>query len=691
MDTAYGVFYTRGSLLNVVKGLLHCPSQDEIWKYLVPNGGTRTETSGFAKVDNRIRGLAVSPYYEGCPYRLKPFRIANMINTGAREHMLTFQDKATGATNRCTVEQYFQQKYNLKLQYPNLPLVQMENRAVIYPMELLVVKVLQRWPVRLTDLQSRMMIQFAAAKPAQRMRAIELGKKIIGHDNDPVLKAYGFSVGNKMLQTTARLLPSPEIKFGNSSHNPGVSGRWDLRGKTFFKSNDEMLQAWGVGYFADSRNAMNTMQLEQWSNSFMRIYRQHGGLIRNPPRMVRLADNIPDAVLTLYNDVGKSFNREPQLLIFIVGVKDSWIYTRIKKNCDCRFGVPSQVLLSTHCIRNQAQYHSNVLMKVNAKLGGLTSQVVPTYKATTMRPGTVIIGADVTHPMMGDYTPSLAALSLSNDANGVSYMGNCQVNGAEPMKAKEIIDEGVMKAILSPLMQEWIKTHKGVPDNVYYLRDGVSESEYNSVLSEEVRYLRQIMSECSAIAGSGTAWQGKITVVIANKRHHLRVWPDPHDRACTDKFGNPHPGTLVDRTVVNLHGWDFLLYAHTALQGTARPVHYKVVLDEIGHKPEELENMIYEQSYQYLRSTTSVSIHPAIYYAHLISVRARHHEDIPSSRGPQTGRDIKMYRWVELKNLLEKKDRTAEEQAALDKALPKSRLLAMKETENRLMYKMWWM
>lgn len=680
--------------MNIVKSLLNCTSQGEVWKKLAPirHQNTAKESVEFLRIDKRIKGIMVMPNYEGCPFKFKAFRIANLINGGASEYYINIQDKATGITNRCTIQQYFRQKYNLELEYPSLPLVQMENRAVIYPMELLVIKGLQRWPKRLTDLQSRMMIQFAAAKPELRMKAIQLGKSVMDHDNDPVLKKYGFKLGDKMIETKARLLPNPEIMFGdNRKHNPGNLGRWDLRGKKFLRPNKDMLQAWGVGYFSNHRDGINHMQLERFVDSFAKIYKQHGGLVRNLPRTVALVEDIAEAVLKLYNDVRTSFNREPQMLIFIVATKDASVYTRIKKSCDCRLGVPSQVLLAAHCINNRPQYHSNVLMKVNAKLGGLTAQAVPTSKRTVLRPRTVIIGADVTHPMMGVFTPSLAALSLSNDANGISYMGNCQVNGAEPMRAKEIIEEDVMRDILMPLMREWIKTHNGVPENIYYLRDGVSESEYRNILNEEVHYLRDIMDHASGARARGTSWPGKITVVIANKRHHLRAWPNPKDTKSADRNGNPHPGTLIDRTVVGLHGWDFLLYAHTALQGTARPVHYKVVLDEIGHQPEELENMIYEHNYQYLRSTTSVSIHPAIYYAHLISVRARHHEDVPASQGPSTGRDIKMVRWPQLKDLQEKQDRTPEEEETLRKAMPKSRLLNIKDSENRLMYKMWWM
>jgi hypothetical protein len=61
------------------------------------------------------------------------------------------------------------------------------------------------------------------------------------------------------------------------------------------------------------------------------------------------------------------------LLIFIVNDRNVDVYRRIKKSCDIRFGVASQVLQAKHVMSASPQYISNVCMKVNAKLGGATS------------------------------------------------------------------------------------------------------------------------------------------------------------------------------------------------------------------------------------------------------------------------------------------------------------------------------
>src|SRR5271156_3613336 len=94
----------------------------------------------------------------------------------------------------------------------------------------------------------------------------------------------------------------------------------------------------------------------------------------------------------------------------------------------------------------------------------------------------------------------------------------------------------------------------------------------------------------------------------------VRAFPGP---GAGDQKGNPLPGCLIERDVTTPFEWDFYLYSHTALQGTARPVHYTILRDDANHEPNRIQNMIYEHCYQYMRSTTSVSMFPAVYYAHL--------------------------------------------------------------------------
>jgi eukaryotic translation initiation factor 2C len=66
--------------------------------------------------------------------------------------------------------------------------------------------------------------------------------------------------------------------------------------------------------------------------------------------------------------------------------------------------------------------------------------------------------------------------------------------------------------------------------------------------------------------------------------------------------------------------WDFYLCSHVAIQGRARPVHYHILIDEIRVPVNNLQKMIYHQCYLYARSTTPVSVYPAVYYVYLTGI-----------------------------------------------------------------------
>ncbi|KKK16353.1 hypothetical protein P175DRAFT_0477219 [Aspergillus ochraceoroseus IBT 24754] len=669
VDVSNTCFWARTSLVGAAMAVLDCRDHQHLTHLLKPvsdgHGGT-TESSAFFEVHRRIKKLQVQPHYRGCPVLGTNFIIKGLINCNAKNYMLDIKDPATGATQRLSVEGYFKKKYNIVISLWELPMVEMTKKGVVYPMEFLTIHGLHRYLWKLNEYQTSQMIKYAASRPADRLNSIQNSKKMLDHSNDPVLQTFGLQVDSNMIRTKARLLPAPDIQFGaNQRCNPGTNGRWDLRGKKFYQPNKRPLDCWGVGYFPGKRNAINRTQVEAFCDALMKGYSGHGGNVVRRPLVVELKEDVGEAIKTLYNSTGVKFQKDPQLLVVIVTDKNSFTYSRIKKSCDCRWGVPSQVLQSAHVAKANPQYVSNVLMKVNAKLGGTTARAIPKVNEAALRPGSMIIGADVSHAPHGVWLPSLAAMSVCMDTFGGRYWGACEANGDRV----EIIARANIEVILTPLIREWMSTVGGgrAPEHVYYFRDGVSTGQFEHVLNQEVFDMKSIFMNLT-----NNLWKGKFTVVIANKRHHLRAFPKPGDRNSADKNGNPLPGTLIERDVTSPHDWDFLLYSHIALQGTSRPVHYHVILDQIKHRPQELENLVYDHCYQYMRSTTSVSLFPAVYYAHLIATRARHHDDAPASSGPQSGPEIK-----------------------LTNPKPKNkpidpRLLPIHGTSNRLPFSMWY-
>lgn len=549
---------------------------------------------------HRLRKLGVRAKYRGCPCPEKEWVIKDFLLCNAKQYTIDMKDPATGTSRTVNIWEYFKIKYDISIEYWELPLVQMTKTNVVYPMEVLAVYRAQKYPFKLDDLQTASMIKFAVTRPSERMKSIVESKNTLQHNSDPILQQYGMKISDNMTRTKGRLLPNPEILFGgNQRVNPGTAGRWDLRGKKFYGKNKIPLKSWGIGYIK-GRGQVNKQQAEAFAESFVKTYRNHGGeVVQQRPPIFELSANPASAVEDLFKNTGNHHNARPQFLLFIVPDRNPMTYLRLKKSCDCRWGVLSQVVQAAQAIKNNAQYISNVLMKVNAKLGGTTAK---SNVKTALPPYTMIIGADVSHSSPGSPAPSMAAMTCSSDTFGSRYMASCENN----MDRNEIISHANIYSMLMPMVREWVTTvgQGRVPEYVMYFRDGVSSGQYQHVLQHEIPFIRQVFREVN----QNRDWKGQVTVVICSKRHHIRAFPLASDRHAADKNGNPLPGTLVERDVTSPDHFDFFLYSHIALQGTSRPVNYHVIYDEKKAPSNVLCNMIYEHCYQYIRSTTSVSL-----------------------------------------------------------------------------------
>ena len=190
------------------------------------------------------------------------------------------------------------------------------------------------------------------------------------------------------------------------------------------------------------------------------------------------------------------------MLVFLLAGKDAFQYLRLKKSCDCRFGVVSQCMQNAHVLRAQAQYMSNVCMKFNAKLGGTTARAASPNNGMGKnawghfkRP-TIIIGADVSHASPGSMQASMAAITVSLDRQCLRYGAACQTNGHRV----EIITAYNIESLVEPFAREWMMTagQGRFPSHCIYFRDGVSEGQYQHVLQQEVRDLRRVFNKLAS-------------------------------------------------------------------------------------------------------------------------------------------------------------------------------------------------
>ena len=178
--------------------------------------------------------------------------------------------------------------------------------------------------------------------------------------------------------------------------------------------------------------------------------------------------------------------------------------------------------------------------------------------------------------------------------------------------------------MVKEILLKFYATSNQKPQRLLIYRDGVSEGQAQQVLEAEVKAIQDSCRELEP------TYKPDITFISCQKRHHTRFFPQG---STNDRSGNCLAGTVVDTDVVHPEAYDFYLLSHAGLQGTSRPTHYRVLLDENNIGPDELQALTYNFSYLYTKCTRSVSIPPCVKYADQIAMLDRHHYNAASRSG----------------------------------------------------------
>ena len=89
----------------------------------------------------------------------KIWTIKAIVSLTPRTKKFQIKDRVTkDPIKEVTIEQYYLEKYNVRLMEPNLPLVETTKKDVFYPMELCVLTKGQRYPYKLNEIQVSYML-----------------------------------------------------------------------------------------------------------------------------------------------------------------------------------------------------------------------------------------------------------------------------------------------------------------------------------------------------------------------------------------------------------------------------------------------------------------------------------------------------------------------------------------------------
>lgn len=505
------------------------------------------------------------------------------------------------------------------------------SKPVFFPAEVIEILPGQAVKTKLTGPETTAMLRHACKTPRENASLLENTSRSILRLEDSLPARFNVEVEKSLIAVHARVLSAPTILYGKNVTTRPRDGSWNMRDVKVFRG--AKIDRWAVHQVSESHRYPRLIAKEE-VYKFIAQANEIGITMTNPsaPMTELFADHDLDKSLHAVFQAAQKNNLTFILFVFAPKEDAQGAYAKIKSLGDCQYGIHTSCIVSSKFAGkpNSAQYFCNVLLKWNLKAGGINHKL--SNDVALVKEGkTMVVGYDVTHPtnMPGGgkgkddkLPPSLVGVVSSVDKD----LGQWPSIVWEQASKQEMLDDeliGAFKSRLS-LWQGTGPQSKALPDNIIIYRDGVSEGQFSQVLEVELPKIREA---CRLKYPGGKL--PKISIIVSVKRHQTRFYPAQQGKQ--SRTGNIESGTVVDRDVTQARYWDFYLTAHTALQGTARPAHYTVLMDEIfrpkfgNRAADELEKLTHEMCYLFGRATKAISICPPAYYADIVCERARLH------------------------------------------------------------------
>jgi len=333
-------------------------------------------------------------------------------------------------------------------------------------------------------------------------------------------------------------------------------------------------------------------------------------------------------------------------------------YDEIKYMSHSKFGIPSQCIVKYQKFESRPeQYCSNIALKINSKLSN-SSNNARAWKTTYNIQGsegdvgitwlneapTLVLGFSISDEL-GEGTKSIIVGTVALDPGCMQFAQATSIQTKSNIIRNEIMEE------LTQTLVDHFTAHTGFPiSRVLVYRDGVSEGDFDCVLKNECKAIRNVCykNRPSAIHEACEDCP-PITFIVCQAQHNIRIVP----KRAELRHGNVFSGTCVDSKILDVKdslltatkdvprepsrcfedprddGYDFLLTSQGGLKGTSKPVMYRVLLNEnVVWRPqgefsskgspltkEKLQLCTFHMAFQYGTATKAVRDVPVVKYS----------------------------------------------------------------------------
>lgn len=581
------------------------------------------------EVEVALKGLKVRVIHRLCKQK---YTISGLSGEDTRYLSFIAEDlESKSPAKKVGIIDYFREKYGKDIKYKDIPCLDLgkNNRKNYVPMEFCILTEGQRFLKENLDRNGAQKLKnLSLVAPKVRENNIcEMVRSKTGPCGGDMINNFGIEVNMRMTTVAGRVIMAPELKLGGA-HNGRMSKitvdrnrcHWNFVGKSVVEGKH--IDRWAVLDFS-AYEGFNRLNPDHFIPKFIRrcaslgirmdeplLYQSSGMNAFSNVAMLR------ELLLGVAGRAHDSTKNQLQILVCVMARKDPG-YNYLKWFCETNIGIVTQCCLSSPANKANDQYLANLALKMNAKLGGSNVELIDRLPRFENEGHVMFVGADVNHPgAWNSASPSIAAVVATVNWPAVNrYAARVR---PQLHRTEKILNFGDM---CLELIETYARVNRAKPDKIVVFRDGVSEGQFDMVLNEELVDLKGAIQRGN--------YNPTITLIITQKRHQTRLFPESKRERGQDRSFNENvsPGTVVDTTVVHPFEFDFYLCSHYGGIGTSKPTHYHVLYDEHRFTSDQLQKLIYNLCFTFVRCTKPVSLVPPVYYADLAAYRGRLYHD----------------------------------------------------------------
>ena len=403
-----------------------------------------------------------------------------------------------------------------------------------YPASQLLIQEFQPIHGQLRAYQTEAMIDHARKRPTENANLITGdGVQMFGFANTATqgtLRSFHLAVDPTLIQVKARVLNAPTLSYRFGTSTVPKLALWNLSEHQFLNPTgvDKLHLLDFVEQQLQPQQAQSRNQQLNTALTFLtRALAQHGlatGPVDTSPKrrehvVKDINGNFDEARIRSSLNSHFSHTGSNRNIVVLPSKPDYELYASIKRVAELELG------LSTVCVTHNSlskaankcrpgndtpynQLASNLALKCNIKGGGdnhhITGAFAPLFgqaaQSSTGQQGsgalptanlscdTIVLGADVAHPLKtaAPGCPSIASVVGSVDDNFVKFPGSMRLQ----MGGKETIDK--LWDMVKERLIDWAVEHgRELPKRILFYRDGVSESQYDKLVIEEMTQIHK--------------------------------------------------------------------------------------------------------------------------------------------------------------------------------------------------------